>query len=42
MFACRIFSQAEMEQAQLSELLMQMTRLNKLDIIMKNVLQLVT
>ena len=31
-----------MEQAQLSELLMQMTRLNKLDIIMKNVLQLVT
>ena len=31
-----------MEQAQLSELLMQMTGLNKLDIIMKNVLQLVT
>ena len=31
-----------MEQAQLSELLMQMTRLNKLDVIMKNVLQLVT
>ena len=31
-----------MEQAQLSELLMLMTRLNKLDIIMKDVLQLVT
>ena len=33
MFACRIFSQAEMEQAQLSELLMQITRLNKLNTI---------
>ena len=31
-----------MKQAQLSELLMLMTRLNKLDIIMKDVLQLVT
>ena len=36
MFACRIFSQAEMEQAQLSELLMQITRLNKLDTIFLN------
>ena len=39
MFACIIFFQAEMEQAKLSELLMQMNHLNKLEV-MKNVLQL--
>lgn len=39
MFACIIFFQAEMEQGQLSELLMQMNHLNKLEV-MKNKLQL--
>ena len=42
MFASRIFSRAEMEHTRLSEPLMQMACLNKLDIILKNVLRFIT